>query len=48
MGTGVPDRADRVESVLGSTLALVLLAAVVWALTDGGSVAGISLHAVLG
>ncbi len=48
MGTGLPDRADRVESVLGGTLALVLLAAVIWALSDGGNIAGLNLRAVLG
>ncbi len=48
MGTGISDQPDWLERALGSLLAMVLLTAVVWVLSDGGRIAGIDLHALLG
>jgi hypothetical protein len=48
MNAGMPTRTDRTERILGTTLAIVLLAAVVWALTRHGTAPGIDLHALLG
>ena len=48
MNAGMPTRTDRTERILGTALAIVLLAAVVWALTSHGTAPGIDLHALLG
>ncbi|MFD0738745.1 hypothetical protein ACFQZQ_05570 [Lysobacter koreensis] len=37
MNAGKPARLDRAERVVRSMLAVVLIAAVVWALADGGA-----------
>jgi hypothetical protein len=44
----MPTRTDRAERILGTMLAIVLLAGVAWALTGRGTAPGIDLHALLG
>jgi hypothetical protein len=44
----MPTRPDRAERIVGGMLAIVLLVAVVWALTGHGTAPGIDLHALLG
>ena len=48
MNAGMPTRTDRTERILGTLLAIVLLVAVAWALTNHGTAPGIDLHALLG
>ena len=48
MNAGMPTRTDRAERILGTMLAIVLLAGVAWALTGHGTASGIDLHALLG
>jgi hypothetical protein len=48
MNAGMPTRTDRAERILGTMLAIVLLAGVAWALTGHGTASGIHLHALLG
>jgi hypothetical protein len=48
MNAGMPTRTDRAERILGTMLAIVLLAGVAWALTGHGTALGIDLHALLG
>jgi hypothetical protein len=48
MNAGMPTRPDRAERIVGGMLAIVLLVAVVWALTGHGTAPGIDFHALLG
>lgn len=48
MNAGKPVRLDRAERVVRGMLAIALIAAVVWAVTDGGTASEFTLHRLWG